>query len=98
AAERDQLGLDLALELFQLGDATGRNELLEPALDPGADAAQLPRTTLANQSCDVQRGPTDELGRAPVGARRVRVGVAELEQRRERLQPERDRRVVHAVS
>ena len=44
AAEADQVGGELALELRQLGDLARLHELAQPRLDPGADSAQLANT------------------------------------------------------
>ena len=95
AAQADQLGRELALELRQLGDRAGLDELAQPRLDPGADPAQLARPPGAHQLDDGDRGRPDRLGGAAVRARRVGVRVGELEQRRERVQAIGDQGVLH---
>ena len=88
ATEADEAGRELALELGQLGDVAGLDELAQPRLDPAADPAQLAHPAAAHELGDRDAGArADRLGRAAVGAGRVRVRVGELEQRRERVQP-----------
>ena len=97
AAEADELGRELALELRQLGDLARLDELAQPRLDPRADPAQLAHPPGPHQLGDRHRRAADRLGGAAVGARRVRVRVGELEQRRERLQAVGDPGVVHGT-
>ena len=98
AAEPRQLGRDVALELLQLRDLAGLDELSKPPLDPGPDAAQLPHPALLDELRDRSRGRADQVGGAPVRPRGVRPGVGELEQRGERVQLARDRRRCPAVA
>ena len=49
AAEADQPGRELALELGQLGDLPRLDELAQPRLDPGPDPAQLPHPPRAHE-------------------------------------------------
>ena len=49
-AERDELRLDLALQLLQLRQPPGRDELLQPPLDPRADATELPHAPARTSS------------------------------------------------
>src|SRR5581483_1036159 len=86
AAEPDEVRLHLALELLELRDLPGLDELLQAALDPPADPAQLAHAARA-----------DQVGRAPVRTRRVGIRARQLEQRRERLEPLRDRLVVEVL-
>ena len=95
AAEADELGRELALELGQLGDLARLDELAQPRLDPAADPAQLAHAPGPHELGDRDRRAADRLGGAAVGARRVRVRVGELEQRRERVQAVGDPGVVH---
>ena len=98
AAEADQLGRELALELRQLGDLAGLDQLPQPALDPRADAAQLAHPPGPDQPGDRHRRAADRLGGAVIGARLVRVRVGQLEQRCEGLQAVGDPGVVHRGS
>ncbi len=95
AAESDQIGRQLALELLQLGDLPGLDELREARLDTGADRAQFAGAPGPHQVGDGHRGATDRLGRAPVRAGRVAVCLRQLEQRRERIEPVSDLAIVH---
>ena len=52
AAERDELRVEVALELLELRDRAGLDELDEAPLDPGADAAQLAGASLRTSSVD----------------------------------------------
>src|SRR5581483_7804406 len=45
ASEPDEIGLHLALELLELGDLAGLDELLQAALDPPTDPAELANAT-----------------------------------------------------
>ena len=98
AAEADEVGRELALELRQLGDLAGLDELAQPRLDPRADPAQLAHPPGPHELGDGDRRGADRLGGAAVGAGRVGVRVGEVEQRRERVQPVGDPGVVHAGS
>ena len=95
AAEADEIGRELALELCQLGDLARLDELAQPRLDPRADPAQLAHPPRPHQLRDRDRRAADRLGGAAVGAGRVRVRLGELEQRRERVQAVGDLGVVH---
>ena len=96
AAEADQLRPQLALELVELGDPAGLDELLEPRRDPGPDAAQLADAAGADELVDRHGRLADRLRGAAVGAGGVEARAREVEQRGERLEPIRDRRVVEA--
>jgi hypothetical protein len=89
-----QLGQPLPLQLLELLDRPGLDQLLEAPLDARADAAQLPHAAGADELGDRRRGRADEVSGAPVGPRAVETGARELEQRGERLEPAGDRRVV----
>ena len=86
APEADEVGRELALELGELGDLAGLDELAQPRLDPLADPAQLADPVSAHELGDRERGAADRLGGAAVGADRVRVRLDELEHQRERLE------------
>ena len=96
AAEPDQLRLHLVLQLVDLGQPAGLDELLQARLDRGADAAQLAHPAQPHELRDGRRGRAHELGRAPVGTHAVAVRTREIEQPRERLQPLGDHGVVGA--
>ena len=57
AAETDQPGRQLALELRQLGDVARLHELAQPRLDPRADAAQLAHPTRPHELGDGTGAP-----------------------------------------
>jgi hypothetical protein len=78
-AEADQLRRQFALEVGELLDVTRFDELAQPALDAGADAAQLLGTAGANELRDRGRRRADHVGRAAVRANGVVLGVGELE-------------------
>jgi hypothetical protein len=92
----DEPGRELALELRELGDVAGLDELAQPPLDARSDPAQLAHAPRADEPLDGDRRAADRLGGPAVGARRVGVRVAELEQGREPLEAIRDPGVVHA--
>ena len=56
AAEADEPGHELALELAQLGDLPGLDQLAQPRLDPGPDAAQLAATRPERTSSAIGTG------------------------------------------
>ena len=93
-SEPGQLRRDLALELLQLGDLTGLDQVEQPPLDPGPDPAQLAGAALPYELGDRRRGRADQVGRAAVGPRRVRLGARQLEQRGELIEPSGDLGVV----
>ena len=96
APECDELRLDLALELLQLDEPAGRDELRQPALDAGPDAAQLARTPGPDEILDRDARLADELGGAAICAHRVVPGAGQVEQCRIGLQGLRDLGVRHA--
>jgi hypothetical protein len=98
ATEADETRRELAFELGQLGDVARLDELAQPRLDPPADPAQLAHPAGAHELGDGDPSRADGLGSAAVGAGRVGVRVAEVEQRRERLQAVRDCGIVHRRS
>ena len=95
AAEADQIGRELALELRQLGDLARLDQLAQPRLDPGADATQVAHTPALHELGHRRRRAADRLGGPAVGTRRVRASLAELEQRRERVQAVGDLGIPH---
>jgi hypothetical protein len=98
AAQADELGRELALELGELADLARLHELPQPALDPRSDPAQPAHLSGPHQPGDGNRRAADRLGRPAIGARLVRVRVGQVEQRRERLQAVGDPGVVHRGS
>src|SRR5581483_11847976 len=97
-SERDELRLDVALELLELGETSRRDELLQAALDARADAAQLADASGAHELCNRRARLAHELGRAAVRAHRVVTGTCEIEQAGVRIEGLRDLRVGHAAS
>src|SRR5205807_10179084 len=78
-AEADDVRGEVALELGQLRNLSRGHELAQAGLDPGTDAPKLPAATGGNELSDRHPAVADGLSGAPVGADRVRVGVAELQ-------------------
>ena len=74
------------------------HELAQAGFDPAADAPKLATATGGDELGDRHRAVADRLGRPPVGADRVRIGVAELQHRREGVEPVGDLGVVHYVA
>ena len=95
AAEADEVGGELALELGELGDLAGVDELAQARLDAGADAAQVAHAPGLDELGHRGRHVANRLGGAPVGAGGVGVGLGKLKQRREGVQAVGDLRVVH---
>ena len=95
AAQADQVRDEIALELGQLGDLPGAHQLAQPGVDPGPDPPQLTAATGGDELGDAKRRVANRLRGAAVGAQRVRVGVTELEDRGERVEPVGDLGVVH---
>ena len=98
AAEADEVRHKVALELGELRDLSRRHELAQAGLDPGADPPQLATATGGDELGDRHPAVADALGCPPVGADRVRIGVAELQHRREGVEPVGDLGVVHYVA
>jgi hypothetical protein len=94
-AEADEIGCELALELVELGDRTGFDQLAEPRLDRTPDAPQLARPSRFNELGDREGRLANGVGGATVGADGVRVAVDELQQHGERIEPIGDLGVVH---
>jgi hypothetical protein len=86
---------ELALELGELGDLAGLDELAQLGLDAPADPAQAPDAPRAHELGDADRGGADRLGRAPVRARGVGVRVGQLEQGGKGVEPIGHQGVVH---
>ena len=95
AAEADELRLHLALELVELGDRPGLDELAEASGDPWPDPAELLHAAGADELVDRRLRLADRLGCPAVGARGVGAGARKVEQRRKRLQALGDRSVLH---
>lgn len=84
AAERDELGLDLPLELGELGDAARLDELAQALLDGRPDPAQLARAAASDELLDGSRSRADQIRRAAVGAGAPVSRSREVEQGRDR--------------
>ena len=95
APEPHQARGEVALQLGELGDLPGLDQLAQPRLDPGPDPPQLTHPAGADELRERDRRVADRLGGAAVGARRVGVRIGELEQRGEGLQAVGDPGVVH---
>ena len=96
--ERDELWLHRALELIELHDAAGGDELVKARLDRRADAAQLAHPAVAHELCHGGRGLAHEVRRAPVGAHGVVPRAREVEQSGVCLEGLGDLVVVHVGS
>ena len=94
AAEADELRPHLAVQLVQLRDPAGLDQLAESPGDARPDAAQLLHPALAHQRRDGRLRLADRLRSAAVCPGRVVPGARELEQRGERFQAVGDRGVV----
>ncbi len=94
AAEPDQLGLNLALELVELGDATCLDELLQAAGDAGADPPQLLHAAGGDELRDRRLGLANRLRGPAICARRVVARSGKVEQARECLELLCDERVL----
>ena len=86
------------LELAQLGDVPGVDELAQPRLDAGTDAAQVAHAAGAHELLDRCRRRPDQLGGAAVRAGAVVTGAGELEQCGVLVEARGDRRVVHGYA
>ena len=92
-SQPDELRSDLLLELLQLVQRAGLDELLQPQLDPRPDSPQLARPARAHEVRHRRLRLANHLRGAPVGPRRVVTRLRQVEQRRERLQLVGDLRV-----
>ena len=93
--DADELRQRLRLQLVQLGDPAGLDELAQPRLDSGADPGQLAHAALAHERGDVGRRRADQVGRAAVRAHGVVAGAVQVEQGGEGLEALGEGRVVH---
>ena len=84
--DADELGQRLRLELVQLGDAAGLDELPQPRLDARPDSGQLPRPSLPDECGHVGRRRADQIGRAAVCTHGVVAGAVQVEEGREGLE------------
>ena len=96
APEADEIGRQLALELGQLGDLAGLDQLAQPRLDSVADSTQLADAARPYELGDRDGAPGSSR-RPAIGADRVRVRLDELEHHRERLEAIGDLVVVHGA-
>ena len=94
-ADRDELGHHLRLELAQLRQLAGLDELAQACLDSRPDSSELAYPSRTHDRRDVGRRRPDQLGRPPVGAGRVEARAVELEQRGEGVEPLGKSGVVH---
>ena len=93
--EPDEVGRELTLELGQLRDRAGLDQLAQPRRDALADAAQLAHAPLSHELGDGDGRGTDRVGRAPVRASGVGIGVRQLQQGGERGEALGDQLVLH---
>ena len=96
-AEPDEVGRHFALELLQLGDLAGLDELAQLCLDAPADPAQLADPAGPDQVGDRGLRRPDQLRRTPVRPRCVRARTCELEQGGKRVETLGDRRVLEVL-
>ena len=97
AAEAHELRLHLALELLELGDPSGLDQLLQACCDSRSDTTQLLNPLSADELVDRRPRLADRLRRATVRTGRVTPRVGEVEEHGEGLQPLGDRRIVHVL-
>ena len=93
--DADELRQRLRLQLVQLGDPAGLDELAQPRLDSRPDPGQLAHATLAHQRSDVCGCRADHVRRPTVRAHGVVAGAVQVEQGRERVEAVGEGRVVH---
>ena len=93
-AEPDQVGPQLTLELGQLGDLAGLDQLAQAPLDARPDPPQPAHLAGADEAGHRELRRAHGLRGPPVGARGVGIRVRELEQRGEGLEALGDGRVV----
>ena len=86
------------LQLLELGDPAGLDELAQPLLDARADASQLAYASLADELFHRRRRRADEVGRAAVGADAPVGRAGQVEQRGVGLERAGDLGVVHGAS
>ena len=98
AAERHELGLDLALQLLELGDPARLDQLAQAALDTRPDAAQLARPSGAHELCHGRRRRADQVGGPAIGADAPVRGAGEVEQSGVGVERAGDLGVVHGAS
>ena len=98
AAQRHELGLDLALEFLELGDPSRVDELAQAPLDAGADSAQLTRAARAHELLDGRRGRADQVGGPPIRPDAPVRRAGEVERRRVGIEGAGDLGVVHRAS
>ena len=98
AAKPDQLRLHVALELLQLRNPPGFDELVETPGDTRPDPPQLLDSAGRDELRDRRLRVADRLGRAAVCARRVMPGARQVEQARECFQLLGDLGICHTVS
>ena len=95
AAEPDEAGDELTLELGELGDLSRLQQLAQASLDPRTDAFEHAPATACDELLHRRRAAPDRVRRPAVGADRVRIGVAELQHRGKRVEPVGDLSIGH---
>jgi hypothetical protein len=93
--DADKLRQRLCLQLVELGEPAGRDELAQTRLDSGPDPGQLLSPSLAHEGCHVGRRRADQIGRAAVRAHRVVARAVQVEQGGEGLETLGEGCVVH---
>ena len=96
AAHADELGHRLGLELAQLGQLAGLDELAQASLDPRPDPGELARAARADERGHVRRRRADQLGSAAICTHRVEAGAVQVQQRREGVELLGQGDVVHS--
>jgi hypothetical protein len=94
AGQPNELGANGCLQLVELREPPGLDELAEARLDRAADSGQFPDATTAHEAGDIRRRRADQLGGAPVRAHAVEARARQVEQGGERLEPVGEPRVV----
>jgi hypothetical protein len=79
ASHSHELRHRLSLQLAQLGELAGVDELAQARVDPGADAGKFGRPSRADERRHVRRRRADELGGAAIGAHGVEARARKVE-------------------
>ena len=86
APESDESRIELRLEIAELRDLAGLDQLAQLRLDSRANAAHVPHTTRADKLCDRRWRGANELCGPQVRAHCERGRFGELQQRREQYE------------
>ena len=97
-SDADELRERLLLQLAQLRELAGLDELPQACFDPGADPGELADAARAHERVHVGGSRPDQLGRAAVRAHRVVARPVQVEQRREGLETLGESRVFHRTT